>query len=192
LARWLRGRTRWRRGLAAGAVLLLAMLVVADRGGWLMDPARVRGGEAATYHQQTFHVTRVVDGDTIDVAPLDNHDDVTRVRLWGIDTPEKFRPDPRNPGGYLPADPFAHEASAAAEAWCAGQRVRLHVEPHRLRGDYGRLLAYVELPDGTMLNERLLAAGLATAEERWTHTHIERYLLIQQQAQHESLGLWAD
>lgn len=176
-------RLRRRRAVAAiVAVCVLAALVLADRHGWLLN----EGGELAAYDGRWFEVARVIDGDTLDVAAPDGRSPVTRVRLWGIDTPELAD---RREGRA--AEPLAEEAAALARDLCAGRRVRLHLESHRLRGRYGRVLAYVELPDGARLNERLLEAGLAAADDRWPHRHVERYELLEQQARFEKLGLWA-
>ncbi|MHC4596883.1 MAG: hypothetical protein ACYS19_18295, partial [Planctomycetota bacterium] len=40
------------------------------------------------YHTKTFTVVNVVDGDTVDVDVPDGEYKYTRIRLWGIDTPE--------------------------------------------------------------------------------------------------------
>ena len=71
-----------------------------------------------------------------------------------------------------------------------GKTARLHLEPHRLRDRYDRLLAYVELPDGKLLNEEMLAAGLARADSRWPHRNSDRFKLIEAQARRDRLGLW--
>ena len=47
------------------------------------------------------------------------------------------------------------------------------------------------LPDGRVLNEQLLAVGLARADGRFSHRWVGRFELIQQRAQDEALGLWA-
>lgn len=177
-------RLRRRRALFVFvAVLLLAALVLADRQGWLLN----EGGDLAKYDGRWFEVARVIDGDTLDVAAPDGRSPVTRVRLWGVDTPELAD---RREGRA--AEPLAEEAAAFAREYCTGQRVRLHLESHRPRGRYGRVLAYVELPDGTRLNELLLTHGLATADNRWPHRHAERYDLLEQQARFEKVGLWGE
>ena len=166
-------------------MLLSVALAVADRR-WLY-----RGGALGRYDGRTFQVIRVIDGDTLDVDVPDAHaprgpSATTRVRLWGIDTPEVAKPDFNEPG-----EPFADAAADFTRNLCAGRHVTLHLESHRLRGRFGRVLAFVTLSDGTMLNERLLAAGLATADDRFSHRHFDRFALIEQQARHEKLGLWA-
>src|SRR5438046_968199 len=97
----------------------------------------------ATYAQSIgapASVVRVVDGDTVDVQCQDGTTD--RLRLIGIDTPEVV--DPRKP-----VQCFAREASAHAHELLDGQSVSLELDPSQGERDvFGRLLAYLWLPDG--------------------------------------------
>jgi len=175
-------RWRTRRHLAAiGVGVLLSVLIAADRSGYLLDS----GGDWSRYEGKRFKVTRVIDGDTIDIHHPDKDRPTTRIRLWGIDTPELARPDKNRP-----AEPFAEVSTGFTRRLCEGQSIGLKLEPHRLRGRYGRLLAYVELPDGTMLNERLLSAGLARAEKRFSHRWLDRFISLELQAKREGVGMW--
>jgi len=181
-------RRRRLRGMAGAAIVLLAVVaLVADRTGVLKFELRPSG---SAYDGRAFVVTRVVDGDTIIVTALDGEGDAIRVRLWGIDTPEKFLPDRERPGAYLPPEPFAEEASARTRALCEGEVVHLITQAHRVYDRYDRLLAYVVLPDGTVVNEVLLAEGLARAEERWEHAHLRRYVALEREAQRQGAGMW--
>lgn len=177
----LRRQCRTRRALAILGVLLLIALFLADRQGWLL----YQGDAMARYDGQSFHVDRVIDGDTLVIAAPDGDEPVTRVRLWGIDTPELAR-------AGQPAEPGADEARRFAERRVTGKLVRLELEPHRVRGSFGRVLAFVYGPDGRMLNEALLSAGLAEADDRWSHRHVERFELLEMQAQRDARGLWGE
>lgn len=185
IGRYLRTR-RWQRVLLVLLVVLaVSVLSWADREGLVLyEPASDRPADLVRYDGVTAVVTRVVDGDTLDVNLPDGDNPVTRLRLWGIDTPEMSWSKNK------PAERGAEQATALAKRLVEGQQVKLILEPHRLRGTYGRVLAYVELPDGVVLNEALLAAGLAEAEDRWPHRHLERYELIELQARREKAGLW--
>jgi micrococcal nuclease len=99
-------------------------------------------------------VVRVVDGDTLRVA-VDGREQ--SVRLLGIDTPET-----RKPG--VAVECGGRQASASMEALApAGTPVSLEPDPGQDRVDrYGRLLAYVRLPDGRLAEEAQVAAGWAT------------------------------
>ena len=194
MARRRRSRTRtvpqflkWSRRqpwyITLALVAAVALLVLIDRGDVLDLDLGLGGGDLARYDDQSFRVARVVDGDTLDLAVPDGDSPTTRVRLWGIDTPEVARAGQRG-------EAYSARATELARDVAQGQMVSLDLEPHRLRGRYGRLLAYVELPDGSVLNERLLLEGLATADDRWPHRHLERYRLLELQAKRQRRGLW--
>ena len=88
-------------------------------------------------------VDRVVDGDTIDVA-IDGG--VASIRMIGVNTPEVV--DPRKP-----VQCFGLEASARAHELLDNAQVRLELDPTQDTYDkYGRVLAYVFLPDDTLFN----------------------------------------
>lgn len=128
----------------------------------------------------------VVDGDTLDVVAPDGEGSTTRVRLLGIDAPETYDQDRR------PAH-FSVEAAAFVRRRLAGHRVTLHLEENRrTRGTYGRLLAYVLLPEGTALNEVLVAEGYAYADLRFKHSFYHKYRQLEAGARALKKGLWAE
>lgn len=181
LEKFLRYRGKRRGWYVAITLVVALLLVIADRTGLLVEP----GDDMTRYDGQTFTVTRVIDGDTLDLNVPDGDEPTTRIRLWGVDTPEKARQDPPTP-----AEPFANEATDLTRDLVQGKRVRLTLEPHRQRGNYGRLLAFVELSDGSTLNEALIAAGLAHADDRWPHRHIKSFESLERQARKAGVGLW--
>lgn len=81
-------------------------------------------------------------------------------------------------------------ASAAhARALAEGSRCWLEFDDkHRDR--YGRLLAFVHLEDGTVLNEAMLADGYAKVYYT-DFRYLGRYLRLQEDARREGRGLWA-
>jgi micrococcal nuclease len=122
-------------------------------------------------------VSQVIDGDTLVLA------DGMHVRLLGIDAPE-LEKDGR------PAEFLAHPSRAYLAGLTQGKRVRLEYD--RLRYDhYGRLLAYLFLPDGTNLSEAMLRQGLAHV---YLHSPNFRYrevlLAAQRQAIEARQGVW--
>ena len=181
-ARYLRHQKHVKRVWMLAAAALVAGLILADSRGWLAAD----GNDLTTYHGHRFRVVRVIDGDTLDIQTTATGSGTTRVRLWGIDTPETAKPRLNQP-----AQPFADEATNLARRLCEGKTVRLLLEPTRLRGKYGRLLAYVQLPDGSLLNEHLLSSGLAGADRRFSHRHMRRFILLEQQAKRDGVGLWS-
>ena len=97
-------------------------------------------------------VTKVVDGDTIDVE-IDGKTET--IRFIGIDTPEVLDP-------HKPVQCFGREASSYSKQILTGQSVKLESDPAAGNRDkYNRLLRYVFLPDGTNVNQQLIAEGYA-------------------------------
>jgi micrococcal nuclease len=94
-------------------------------------------------------VTRVVDGDTVEVR---FGGESLTVRLIGIDTPESVAPGE-------PVECFALRASAYTEERLEGEGVRLEFDVERI-DPFGRTLAYVWLGD-ELFNETLLREGFA-------------------------------
>ena len=135
------------------------------------------------YHEKTFTVINVVDGDTIDINIPDGQYKHTRIRLWGIDTPEtkseKF--------GEMYFGPQAVEFTSRL---VLNKHVCLYLEKHRTRGKYGRLLAYLQIPDSRLLNEILLAEGYAYADLRFKHSFFNKYKQLQAAARSKKRGLW--
>lgn len=137
------------------------------------------------YHGQSFEVLRVIDGDTIDLGVPDGEYKTTRVRLWGVDTPEMNPHDPDTP-----PEPLAEQATQFTRENVHGRRVTLYLQEHHLRGGYGRLLAYVELPGGGDLSAMLIEAGLSEHDDRWGHDRAPGYEALEQKARKNRRGLW--
>jgi len=136
------------------------------------------------YHGKTFTVAKVVDGDTIDIDIPDGKYGHTRIRLWGIDTPETKKP--KTPIMY-----FGPEATEFTKKLALGKQVTVYLDKgNRTRGKYGRLLAYVQLPDGRFLNEVLVAEGFAYADLRFRHSFYYKYEQLEASARRQKKGLW--
>jgi len=181
IERFLSWRKNRRNGYVIVTLTVALLLMMADHFGLGL----YAGDDISRYDGRVFTVTRVVDGDTLTIDGPDGSESYTRVRLWGVDTPETRKDDPPRA-----AEPYADEATDLTRRLVEGQRVRIILEPHRLRGDYGRLLAFVELPDGRLLNEVLLSQGLAEADGRWSHQHMERFDRVEKSARDAGRGLW--
>lgn len=134
-------------------------------------------------------VSWVYDGDTILV------DGVGKVRLLGIDTPEK-EASPRDAyyqkqEGVAPVTlrRIAREALSFNRQESQNRRVRLEFDSEKT-DSYGRTLAYVILPDGRSLNRLLLERGLAAVYRRFDFRHKADYLQAEKSARDRQLGLW--
>jgi micrococcal nuclease len=129
-------------------------------------------------------VVRVVDGDTVDVRLPEGRTE--RVRLIGMDTPETV--DPRRP-----VQCFGREAAARAHALLDGQTVGLERDASQGERDrYGRLLAYLWLPDGRNFAEAMLAEGYAFEYTyRLPYLYQAAFKAAAAGARAHALGLWA-
>lgn len=173
----------WHRlGIVALGVVLVAVGLVCTR------PARgpAGGDDRARYHDRSFRVVHVVDGDTFDIDAPDGDKDTTRIRLWGVDSPETEQDG-------KPAMHFADESKSFAVRTLTDRDVHVVLSTLRTRGKYGRLLAYVFMErGGRMFNETLIEGGFAYADLRFEHHYSERFQDIESRARRNKAGLWAD
>ncbi len=134
-------------------------------------------GDEGSAPPQTALVVKVVDGDTLVLAGG------LKVRVLGIDAPEMER-DGR------PADFLAHKAKAALAELTLDRTVSLSYD--RLRYDhYGRLLAYLWLPNHTLVNAELVRLGMARVYFIAPNLRYQDDLLTaQQEAIEAQRGVW--
>jgi micrococcal nuclease len=128
--------------LGSLALLLIAALLI-------LRPWEGDGGRDEEPRAVDAFVTRVVDGDTIEVR-IDG--ELEDVRYIGVDTPETVKPD-------TPVQCFGPRASAFNHRLVERRQVRLVFGVER-RDVYGRLLAYVHL-GRRFVNASLVRRGLA-------------------------------
>lgn len=131
---------------------LLVPLVALAAALLLLRPLVFHGPDGGT--RIRARVVRAVDGDTLVVSAGGRS---FYVRLLGIDTPETHRPG-------RPVECGGPDASTGMRALAPpGARVELQTDPGQDRLDrYGRLLAYVWLADGRLVEDEQLRAGWAT------------------------------
>jgi micrococcal nuclease len=119
-------------------------------------------------------VEKVVDGDSFRCAPFG------AIRLLLIDTPE------------LKQKPYGALARRTAQRLLVvGDTVELEFDVQR-RDRYKRLLAYVYLRDGRMVNRELLRAGVAIVSVHPPNVkYVERMRAASDSAKAEKRGLWS-
>lgn len=141
-----------------------------------------KGGDTGTVLRQPGRVVHVVDGDTIDVR-LASNGVVKRVRMIGIDTPERGR------CGYAAA------TRSQVRLTPVGTRVVLLSDPSQsLRDRYGRLLRYVvRSSDARDVNKAQLAKGMARVYvvSGDPFRRLSGYRAAQYAARTHDRGLWA-
>lgn len=142
------------------------------------------GADAEKYHNKTFTVVKSVDGDTIDIGIADGKYNNTRLRLLGVDTPETK--DPRQGQMY-----FGQQASDYTARLTLNKQVTILIDTvSDVRDKYGRLLCYVQLNDGAILNEKIIESGHGYADLRFTHSKFDKYVQTQENAIKSGVGLW--
>ena len=122
-------------------------------------------------------VKAVIDGDTI---VLDTGD---KVRYLGIDCPELAHEG-------NPADCFGPRAAERNAELVLHRKISLKYDRERV-DRYGRLLAYVFLPDGRCANEELLRSGHACVYRPDGGFRREgEYIALQREAVRNREGMW--
>ena len=181
-------RHRSSGGWAAAAVASLVVLILL---GGLANGLRGEGspsrseGQTSTPnvarqsdHDATATVTRVVDGDTVEISR--SVEGLSTVRLIAVDTPET----------HGATQPYGPEASDFTRQYLEGKEVSLELDVEKV-DPYGRLLAYVYLPSGEMFNETLLEEGYAQVATFPPNVrYVDRFLEAQREARAANRGLW--
>ncbi len=144
--------------------------------------------------QQKTTVTRIIDGDIIQAL----YGGVEkRIRLIGIDTPASRV----NRKAKKYANMSEHDLKTIIEM---GKKAKAYVDGLVKRGDlitiefdvqerdkYGRLLGYVYLSNGKMLNEEIVKSGYAIIMTIPPNVkYKDRFLKAYQEAEEDKRGLW--
>ncbi|MFH1616403.1 MAG: thermonuclease family protein [Planctomycetota bacterium] len=130
-----------------------------------------------------YRVVKVIDGDTIKV---DIGGEIETVRLTGIDTPEIAN-------SYSSReDYFGPEAARYAKQLMEKRSVYLIPDPMQSNRDkYARLLRYVFLEDGTLINAKLIKEGFAFNYIYEPFQFMKQFDYLEKRAKENRLGLWA-
>ena len=129
-----------------------------------------------------YSVSEFIDGDTIAV----NMNGTTEIiRMIGIDTPETHRPN-------TPVQCYAEAAADYTEDLINGHRVRLQADPLNTNRDrYNRLLRYVYLPDGTLVQARIITNGYGFAYTLFPYQKSDEFKGYEATATAAGKGLWS-
>jgi micrococcal nuclease len=161
------------------ALLLTLSIYAAQDRGWL------GGAEQAAVSSQPglYRVTQFVDGDTI---AIDMNGHTEKVRFIGVDTPETHKPN-------TPVQCYGPAASAYTKQQIGSQSVRLESDSLNTDRDrYDRLLRYVYLPDGTLLNKKLIENGYGFYYPYFPFSKKDEFAAAQTTAQASYKGLWGN
>ena len=150
----------------------------------------------STFAQESYFATvlQVCDGDTIWV--LINNQKI-KLRLIGIDTPEKFQSKKlkREARACHVKPEYMKEFGRAATEYAKKllhkkEKIKVVIYGY---GYYGRALALVYLADGSCYNESIIRDGYACVYERSKELPpeiLKRFLSLEKEAKEKRKGLW--
>ena len=105
--------------------------------------------------------------------------------MIGVDTPETHRPN-------TPVQCYGVEAAEYTKKLIGGNKVRLQADPlNTNRARYDRLLRYVYLPDGTLVEKRLISEGYGFAYTQFPFFKTQEFKGYEESAKATSKGLWS-
>ncbi len=170
-------RLRITRRTPLWMVIVIIIITVGQYYNWF-DRART---VAVQNQPGLYRVVRFDDGDTIAV---DMNGVQEKVRFIGVDTPETH--DPRKG-----VQCYGTTAAKFTRQFIGTNSVRLEADPLNTNRDrYGRLLRYVYLPDGRLVNAELIKQGYGFAYLSFPFTKSDEFKDYQTQARQANKGLW--
>jgi len=152
------------------------------------------GLELDPNEEYEVEVVSVTDGDTADVEFESGQ--VDTVRILGIDTPETGSTDERlqefegiDDGPAL-RDKADEATTYAQDQLPEGETVTLSFDQNEgLRGNFGRLLGFLERPDGSVYNANVIEDGWARVYDSGLANH-DAYWDLERAARDAGDGVW--
>tara|TARA_E500000305_G_scaffold111856_1_gene128347 strand:+ start:6574 stop:7314 length:741 start_codon:yes stop_codon:yes gene_type:complete len=138
----------------------------------IVDQAIDTPNQPAQQYDLSGTVVRIADGDTLTL--LDANHTQHKIRLHGIDTPER-------------GQPYGNAAREALESFVAGQRIKVEIQD---TDRYGRTVGTV-YRKGQNINLALVQDGWAWWYERYAR-NAQELAQAQREAQAARRGLWQD
>ena len=131
-----------------------------------------------TIKQESIELARIIDGDTV-IVKINGEE--KSVRLIGIDTPEKN-------------ECFEKEATEKLKTLIENKKIKLEADNSQDDKDkYGRLLRYIYLENGTLVNKKLIEEGAA---KEYTYKIAYKFQAefkeTEKMAKEKKMGIWAD
>ncbi|MGZ6004682.1 MAG: thermonuclease family protein [Candidatus Saccharimonadales bacterium] len=160
--------------------LLLAsiLILIGQHYGWFNKLQKA----AETSQPGLYHVVEFVDGDTIVVNMAGSNE---TLRFIGVDTPETH--DPRKA-----VQCFGQAAAKFTKDLIGSNDVRLASDPLSTNRDrYNRLLRYIYLPDGRLVNAEIIKQGYGFAYLGFPFTKSDEFHHYELDARQANRGLWS-
>jgi len=176
------------------SVFTLGVIILLAYFGWKYVVPKLN--EREQRERKEYVITKVFDGDTFEAEANGKKE---KVRMLGIDTPEKFNSDKltrdmeRTKKDSETIKKLGELSSQYTRKLLEGKKVLL--EPDKTQDDkdkYGRLLRYVYLDDGTFVNKKIVAEGYAVAFRRFKVSKEKELIEAEEDARKEKKGLWGD
>ena len=177
--------TDWIKKIGILGVFAIIILITAYL--YELQSQKVINIQIGTKNENTVYkyytVNKVIDGDTLSIT-MDGVSE--KIRLIGINTPETV--DPRTP-----VQCFGKEASSRMKDLAEDNLIRLEYDDTQgTRDVYNRILAYVYLEDGQMLNRKMIAEGYAYEYTYLTpYKYQKEFRELQTLARTSARGLWS-
>ena len=169
-----------KRKITTIVTLVAAVIgVVGQQLGWFDS----LGQQAVQNQPGLYTVERFVDGDTIAV----NMGDTTEsIRMIGIDTPETHKPN-------TPVQCYGPAAAAYTKNLIGTGKIRLEADAKSQNRDrYNRLLRYVYLTDGRLVEKELIKNGYGFAYTQFPFSKSDEFVAAETEAKHADRGLWGN
>jgi micrococcal nuclease len=146
--------------------------------------------------KKAYQVKKIFDGDTFEVEMNGKSE---KVRMLGIDTPEKwdsdkFERDQRRTGKDKETiKKLGTLSSEFTTRLIGGKKVILQADIKSDDKDkYGRLLRYVYLEDGTFVNLKIVEEGYANAYRKFNVSRQNEFIKAESEARDKKKGLWGE
>ena len=159
-------------------VIASILIVVGQRYGWFDSLNET----AQTVQPGLYRVEEFADCDTI-MVDMNGAKEI--IRFIGVDTPETH--DPRKA-----VQCFGQAAADFTKNLIGKNNVRLEADPLNTNRDrYNRLLRYVYLPNGTLVNLEIIKQGYGFAYTSFPFSKVDEFSAAQKEARESGRGLWS-
>ncbi|HSW99082.1 MAG TPA: thermonuclease family protein [Candidatus Saccharimonadales bacterium] len=167
--------------------IVLVVVYFGNAHGWFGTTTGAKSGvqSAATLPGDPglYPIDHFIDGDTIAVKM---NGKTESIRMVGVDTPETHKPN-------TPVQCYGPAAAAFTKSLISSGRVRLAADPDSTNRDrYNRLLRYVYIPDGRMVETELIKGGYGFAYTEFPFTKSAEFTADQNAAKTAGKGLWGN
>ena len=186
--------------LALKSVKFLILIAIISAAGYFyvlpkLESSKKEKTESEKQAQKNEYliVSKVIDGDTFKMSNGE------KVRLLGIDTPEKFDSEKlERQTGQSGRDKetikkLGEASSEYVRKLVEGKKVILVRDPgYDDKDKYGRSLRYIYLEDGTFVNAKILEDGYANIYYSKQISKMDEFKRLERDARENNRGLWGE